>query len=385
MAFTLTDFKTPVNIKNDGFGSLFDLKNMWSKGGIALSYIEGLSNHVDIVVGANGTFYDEMALGNNAPSKNNLLTDVYSFFNFKLNTDKNFFTPYFTTGVSIPNYKKHYSISVPAGIGVQFNYKNDLYFLFQSSYYFTLNNPIRDYLRHSFGIAGNIKKKKQQIYLPPPTPPIVSTLQNPDRDGDGIVDVEDRCPDIPGPKFLQGCPDIDGDSIPDIDDQCPAVYGLKQYLGCPVPDTDNDGVNDEIDSCLTVPGLAANAGCPVVDSFSKNILNEAARNIFFETGSDKLLTKSFTALNQVYAILNEKQLYIINVEGHTDSIGNNAYNQELSERRAQSVKTYLVKKGIQPDRIAARGFGEDKPLADNKTALGRAKNRRVEITAQIKQ
>lgn len=384
MAFTLTDFKTPVNIKKDGIGSLFNVNSMWSKGGIAISYIEGLSNHVDIVVGANGTFYDEMVLGNSAPSKNNLLADVFSSFNFKLNTDRNFFTPYFTTGVSIVNYKKHVGISIPGGIGVQFNYKNDLYFLFQSSYYFTLNNPIKDYLRHSFGIAGNIKKRKQQAYIPPPTLPAVAIVQNPDRDGDGIIDTEDRCPDIPGPKFLQGCPDIDGDSIPDIDDRCPAIYGLKRYFGCPIPDTDNDGVNDEIDSCMTIPGVASNAGCPVVDSFSKNIITEAARNIFFETGSDKLLNKSFNALNQVYAILNENKLYAINVEGHTDSIGNNVYNQVLSERRAQAVKSYLVKKGIQPDRIAAKGYGEDKPVADNKTAQGRSMNRRVEITAHIK-
>ena len=103
----------------------------------------------------------------------------------------------------------------------------------------------------------------------------------------------------------------------------------------------------------------------------------AAKNIYFNTGSAKLLSKSFAPLNEVVKILNEDTNLKLNIEGHTDNVGKDEYNQLLSDNRAAAVKTYLVSKGIDESRITSQGFGETQPVADNNTAAGRTKNRRV--------
>lgn len=84
-----------------------------------------------------------------------------------------------------------------------------------------------------------------------------------DRDNDGILDADDKCPDVAGLAALQGCPDRDGDGIADGDDKCPDVAGLAKYEGCPIPDTDGDGINDEMDKCPTEKGFARYQGCPI--------------------------------------------------------------------------------------------------------------------------
>ncbi len=109
-------------------------------------------------------------------------------------------------------------------------------------------------------------------------------------------------------------------------------------------------------------------------------MNTAAQNIFFVTGSSKLLAKSFPKLNDVVKILTDNPTYKVQIDGHTDEVGKDDYNQTLSEQRAASVKAYFVSKGIAEDRLSSAGYGETKPVADNKTAAGRAKNRRVEMT-----
>lgn len=240
----------------------------------------------------------------------------------------------------------------------------------------------------------------------PPPPPMPVVL---DRDGDGVLDVADRCPDTPGPASLQGCPDRDGDGIADRDDKCPDVFGLARYQGCPIPDTDGDGVNDELDKCPTVAGLARYQGCPIPDTDGDGVNDEddkcildkgpasnfgcpviseeiikrvkiAAQNIFFETAKSTLLARSFPKLNDVVSILRDNATFKLQIDGHTDFVGNDDYNQTLSEQRAASVRAYLVSKGIAESRITSAGYGESRPVADNNTAAGKALNRRVEMT-----
>ena len=213
--------------------------------------------------------------------------------------------------------------------------------------------------------------------LPPPPPPMPVVL---DRDGDGVLDIVDRCPDVPGTAALQGCPDRDGDGIADIDDKCPDVFGLARYQGCPIPDTDGDGVNDEEDKCINEKGPASNFGCPVISEEIIKRVKIAAENIFFETAKSTLLPKSFPKLNDVVSILKDNPSFKLTIDGHTDFVGNDAYNQTLSEQRAASVRSYLISKGISESRLTSFGYGESRPVADNNTATGRAKNRRVEMT-----
>ena len=110
-------------------------------------------------------------------------------------------------------------------------------------------------------------------------------------------------------------------------------------------------------------------------------INFAAKNVFFATGSFKLLPKSFKNLDVVVKILNDNPTYKLNIDGHTDEVGKDDYNMTLSDNRAASVKAYLVSKGISESRLTSTGYGETKPIADNKTVAGRAQNRRVEMTA----
>jgi len=109
-------------------------------------------------------------------------------------------------------------------------------------------------------------------------------------------------------------------------------------------------------------------------------VNIAAKNVFFATGSYKLLPKSYKSLNEVADILKGDDLLKIQIDGHTDSQGDDAKNQILSQNRAKAVRDYLVSKGVPEARTNFTGYGETKPVADNKTAAGRAKNRRVEMT-----
>jgi OOP family OmpA-OmpF porin len=170
----------------------------------------------------------------------------------------------------------------------------------------------------------------------------------------------------------QGCPipDTDKDGINDEEDKCPQVPGLARYQGCPIPDTDNDGINDEEDKCPTIPGIPENNGCPAI--------NFKSENVQFVTGSSTLTTGAKTELNKLVKILNQDYPDIkIAIEGHTDNTGKADKNQILSEKRAESVKTYLVSKKVAAERMTTAGFGADQPIADNATAAGKAKNRRV--------
>jgi outer membrane protein OmpA-like peptidoglycan-associated protein len=237
----------------------------------------------------------------------------------------------------------------------------------------------------------------------------IAALQGcPDKDGDGIADKDDECPDAAGSASLKGCPDRDGDGIADKNDKCPDVKGLAKYFGCPIPDTDKDGVNDEEDKCPNVAGVARYQGCPIPDTDKDGIndeedkcpnlagvrenqgcpaiseevkkkVNLAAKNILFITGSAKLQKSSNKGLDEVAKILADNPDMQINIDGHTDNVGKDDMNQTLSENRAATVKNYFTSKGISESRITSAGHGETMPVADNKTAAGRQKNRRVEL------
>ena len=203
----------------------------------------------------------------------------------------------------------------------------------------------------------------------------------PDRDGDGIADKDDKCPDTKGLAKYNGCPipDSDGDGVNDEEDKCPSVAGVQRYQGCPVPDADNDGVNDEEDKCPNLAGVRENQGCPVISEEITKKVGMAAKNILFVTGSAKLQKSSYKGLNDVVKILQDNPDMKLSIEGHTDNVGSDDKNQVLSENRANTVKDYVVSKGIDASRITSSGFGETKPLADNKTAAGRQQNRRSEL------
>lgn len=203
----------------------------------------------------------------------------------------------------------------------------------------------------------------------------------PDSDGDGLPDNKDECPDQAGPEYNNGCPDpdTDGDGVADSKDNCPNEAGPKENNGCPWPDRDGDGVADKDDLCPDKAGPASNNGCPVVTEEVQKQLNDFAKTILFDTGKSSIKQESFNTLVSIKNILNEYPNAKFYIDGHTDSTGSKAKNQQLSEERAASVRGYLIENGIEASRLQSRGFGPDKPVATNSTAAGRKQNRRVEV------
>lgn len=182
---------------------------------------------------------------------------------------------------------------------------------------------------------------------PPPAP-------EGDRDQDGLLDMQDRCPDEPGLPELDGCPDRDSDGIPDIQDRCPGEKGVPKLDGCPT---------DKAVAVLEDGGLVLFG------------------TITFDSGKATIKSESFPVVDEVAQLLTANpEIKKIRVDGHTDDVGKAEDNLSLSDRRAAAVVDYLVGKGIARERLTSKGFGESQPIDTNATALGRAKNRRVEFT-----
>ncbi|WP_298556268.1 DUF5723 family protein [uncultured Algibacter sp.] len=204
----------------------------------------------------------------------------------------------------------------------------------------------------------------------------------PDTDEDGVLDNVDECPQEAGPEDNKGCPwgDKDGDLILDNVDACPDLFGPEENNGCPYKDTDEDGVLDKNDDCIDQKGTVANNGCPeeVLQKLQKT-LNDYAKVILFNYGTSSLSKESDKVLLDIIAVLKVYPNASFTIEGHTDSIGSYKLNKILSEKRANAVKDYLVKNGIDASRLSAIGYGERRPIATNMYKHGRAKNRRVEI------
>jgi len=205
-----------------------------------------------------------------------------------------------------------------------------------------------------------------------------------DKDGDGVKDNVDRCPEVPGPKENEGCPwgDKDGDGVQDNVDRCPHEPGPKENQGCPWPDTDKDGVPDHIDKCPTVPGVPELMGCPrpvykFVVIEKKQI--KIKQKIHFAFGKARIRPVSYPILDEVADVIRNNPKIRVRIEGHTDTIGGRKYNLRLSQKRAEAVREYLVEKGIGPDRLVAKGYGLSRPIESNRTKAGRAANRRVEF------
>lgn len=159
---------------------------------------------------------------------------------------------------------------------------------------------------------------------------------------------------------------------------CPGA-GVIRYHGCPVPDRDQDGVNDETDKCPDIKGTVADNGCPEIKEAVRAQVNLAAKNIHFATGSYVILKSSNKALSEVVKLMKEDMNLRLSIEGHTDNTGTPAKNQVLSEQRAKAVNDYLINNGIDAARLKFAGFGQDRPVAENQTAGGRSRNRRVQL------
>lgn len=414
--FFLKDMYTADLIDHTSLSSVL-ANGQWTKvrdmaPGLSLRYYQGVSEHIDFMASLGGSYVKypfSYFSGVLPPNDSKFLLEAAANLHLKLLTDKYFLVPYFSIGAGASMYQgTYFAAYMPTGLGLQFNLGQETFLHTEFLYNAKVSSLAKNHLNYSIGIGSPIREKKAApvVAPPPPPPPPVEK----DTDGDGIVDSKDKCPDVPGIAKYDGCPvpDTDGDGINDENDKCPNEKGIAKYNGCPIPDRDRDGINDEEDKCPDVPGVARYQGCPVPDRDKDGINDEedkcpdvpgvkenngcpivkeetvakvaaSAKNIFFATGSAKLLSKSFKSLDDVVAILKEDQALKLDIEGHTDNTGSDKINNPLSENRAKAVYDYLAGKGIDASRMTSQGFGSSKPVADNKTAKGRALNRRVEM------
>ncbi|MFT7622772.1 MAG: outer membrane protein OmpA-like peptidoglycan-associated protein, partial [Myxococcota bacterium] len=217
-----------------------------------------------------------------------------------------------------------------------------------------------------------------------------------DNDGDGVADAVDKCPndaeDKDGFEDNDGCPetDNDGDGIADALDKCPNEAedkdGFQDDDGCADNDNDGDGVVDSLDKCPkraeTINGFRDSDGCP--DEKPRYVFEKKGEpivfyDIVFQSGSAKLLATSFPVLDEIFESLQAQPNVKVRIEGHTDARGDDNKNLILSQQRGLSVLNYLVNKGVDKTRLEYEGYGETRPIGDNKTRDGRQKNRRVEF------
>jgi len=226
-----------------------------------------------------------------------------------------------------------------------------------------------------------------------------------DTDNDTIFDDKDACITVPEDldnfQDEDGCPEYDNDKdgIVDVADKCPGTSsnyketaedydGFEDQDGCPeeTGDTDGDGILDDVDMCIhkveTFNSYMDEDGCPDKAPRGVRVTKTAIiidEKIYFQTAKAVILPKSFDILNSVAQAMKDYEKIRVQVQGHTDSDGSEAYNLKLSNRRANAVREYMMKAGIDENRLESKGFGESTPIAENKTAAGKEKNRRVEF------
>lgn len=248
---------------------------------------------------------------------------------------------------------------------------------------------------------------------------------DPDNDTDGILDDKDGCPlepeDKDGFEDEDGCPDADNDKdgLNDTVDKCPLdpedQDGFEDDDGCPDADNDKDGLNDTVDKCPLDPedrdGFEDDDGCPDCDNDGDGVPEcpqvvdlcpnkpaktddgcpkyklvvvtakkiELKQTVFFAYNKAKIRRKSYKLLREVAQVFKDNTELKVRIEGHTDSRGGDRFNMKLSQARAESVRDFLVKEGVETGRMEPKGYGETQPIADNRTKRGRTQNRRVEF------
>jgi len=271
--------------------------------------------------------------------------------------------------------------------------------------------PVIDHDRDKDGLLDEIDACPDQ-----PGPVEGKGCPDQDGDADGVVDRLDRCPEEAGSPENEGCPerDSDGDGLNDRVDSCVDQAedqdGFQDEDGCPDPDNDNDGLMDAHDRCPMEAGPTENHGCPDLDRDSDGVVDredncpdepgeasnqgcklkqlvvlrgtklEILETVFFRSGKAVIESRSFPLLNNVVEVLKaHPEILKLNIEGHTDSQGNDLANKKLSQRRAEAVRVYLIGQGLEEARLSAQGYGEERPIESNQSAKGRAANRRVEF------
>jgi OOP family OmpA-OmpF porin len=295
------------------------------------------------------------------------------------------FVPYLAAGLGVMSYdrdgaKDEDNLILNYGVGVKWFILDDLIALRGDVRHLYDSDDNAHNLVTSAGLffqLGKAKPAPQPIAEPAPAPVMkIEPVKPLDSDMDGVIDSRDKCPNTPAGVSVDtyGCPlDTDNDGVADYLDKCPntPAGAPVDTDGCPL-DSDKDGVFDYLDKCPGTPaGYSVDAkGCPFTMTLHIN----------FATNSSAITPAFIGEVEKAAECVRDFPGNHVLIEGHTDSQGAAAYNQMLSEKRAESVKQSLIEQfNIPAEKLSSIGYGEEMPVADNATADGRALNRRVEV------
>lgn len=367
----------------------------------------------------------------NSKLKNNLdIADAFLNLRLKLSDESKKFRPYLFAGPGILADNSTSGVNLNLGLGGKYYVSQATALYLETGF----NSGIKstnyagkdvhdNFWKATLGVEFDLGKAKDSDMdgVPdkkdkcPNTPAGVAVDANGcplDSDGDGVADYMDDCPQVPGLTSLKGCPDADGDGVADKDDKCPDTPkgvkvdakgcpidsdgdGVADYLdkcpdtpkdvkvdakGCPI-DSDGDGVPDYLDKCPTVPGVKENNGCPR-EKTAEELEAERMKidPVYFDTNKSNVKDSEKAKIEKLVNLLKENANYSVNIKGYADSMGSDAYNLGLSNRRVSSVVNSVLHGKIKSKRITMKkGFGEANPAATNDTPEGRALNRRVEF------
>ena len=326
---SLSDYNFCKTVKDSSLAKAFRQKDWYKPSsksfGIGVGYWKGLTNHIDFSGTLTGTlsnfpawFVKDDSIGQAA-----LSTQLDALLHFRLFKDNAAVNPFLTMGLGMGYFSSQAAAYAPLGAGFQFRFSQGSFMVLQAQWRKTLMAGItNDYLMYSLefvdGPQTNKRTKKEKTKKQQPEIPAFA-----DADNDGIADADDKCPNLAGTKENNGCPVVKAEVIQKVD--------------------------------------------------------LAVKQIFFDFASDEILEKSYPALDEVAAVLKQDPNIKINIEAHSDNRGTFERNMLWSEKRAKAVADYFISKGIGTRRIQFKGYGDTKPIADNTTEEGRAKNRRVEI------
>jgi outer membrane protein OmpA-like peptidoglycan-associated protein len=371
---------------------------------LGVQFFKGLAPKLDAVVNLDFSslkypYY--VSLKQPKATTNSIYAAVDTRVHIKLATDDKSIVPYAILGIGLAKDATNFTGYAPMGLGVQFKAKQGSFLNLFSTHNAEASKLTKMHMNYGISYSFPLKLKEKKAIALPEAPvqadqdddgvandkddcPERSGLLKykgcpvPDEDGDGINDENDQCPNAEGTVKYRGCPvpDTDKDGIPDEQDKCPTIAGLARYNGCGIPDSDKDGVNDEVDQCPNVPGIAGNNGCE--DLQPK--LNTIAAALKFETGKVNIAPKSLPGLDALVQIMAQYPNTSLTIIGHTDNTGSRKINDRLSLSRAKKVQTYLVKKGLAINRTTLVGLADTQPIASNATKVGRAQNRRADLT-----
>ena len=367
-------------------------------------YFKGITQHLDLMMNLDFAnlkypFYNSSKL--DIAKKNEMYTAFDASLNYKLLTDENKLVPYLSAGLGVASINNaYYTAYLPVGLGLQIKAKQGSFINILSTYRAEASALTKMHYNHSISYSLPLKLREKKPVMLPPAPVVA------DNDGDGVVGSEDDCPNASGLVKYHGCPvpDSDNDGINDENDKCPTAEGAIKYKGCPIPDTDKDGINDEADKCPTAKGLSSYEGCPIPDTDKDGVndeqdkcpsipgimgnngcadlqplVNQISSKLKFESGKVKLSQKGYQGLDSLVVLMQNNTNITLVITGHTDNTGTLKINEKLSLQRAMVASNYLVKKGVDKNRMSQKGFADTKSIADNKTLKGRAQNRRVDI------